>query len=67
MSYTTDSNKYRVSCSQKSFNFHRSMGVRRSTWVMSVNLQGNSTGNSSFQPLQVFLMYILTLSHPVLS
>ena len=31
-----------------------------------MNLQGNSTGNSSFQPLQVFLMYILTLSHPVL-
>ena len=29
--YCTDSNKYRVSCSDKSFNFHRSMGVR-SLW-----------------------------------
>ena len=29
--YCTVSNKYRVSCSQKSFNFHRSMGVR-SPW-----------------------------------
>ena len=25
--YCTDGNKYRVSCSQKSFNFHQSMGV----------------------------------------
>ena len=63
--YCTDSNKYRVNCSQKSFNFHWSTGVR-SPWRNVSESTRQVILHSNHCKFFFFFMYILTLSHPIL-